>query len=276
MTMETNMTDIEVRAADVRRVVGAALADAGDRVEATAGAIRRLLEDAGHVADVLVTGTKGLRSIGLVNGVWSPSLHPATADTFVIREGATDDAILDLLSTPIARQVRACEDARRHGVPWRPVADQCALGHLHVDRTLLAILGGRGMKSMVDQLRAAIVSLHPAASVRYGGSGILSAFGNDVREVEEGNGAMRVLTLSTVARRDPWCHFDGTTLSLSGIDLPDTVLTVMAGRPIGDLIAINEDIDPRIVENASRSTPRGVSQIDFALVPDHVRLADVL
>lgn len=266
------MTDIEVRAADVRRVVGAALADAGDRVEATAGAIRAILEEAGHIAHVLVSGTRGFRSISLVNGVWSPSLHPASADKFLIQAGMSHDEVLDLVSAPIARQVRACEGARRHGVPWQPVSGE-HVDHLHIDRSLLAI-GVNGVRNMRDHLREAIVRLHPPASVRYDGSGILSRSGETVTEVETDDGVVRVLQLTTWARRDPWYPFDGETLSMPDMAVPDTVMALMAGRPLRDLATVHPALDDRIVTSMGRTSSGATPYVLVTLAPDRVRLAD--
>jgi hypothetical protein len=266
------MTDLDARTADVRRTVSAALDGAGDGVEAAAGAIRAILEEAGHVAHVLVSGTRGFRSIGLVSGVWSPSLHPASADKFMVQAGMSHDEVLDLVSTPIARQVRACEDARRHGVPWQPVSDE-HVDHLHVDRSLIAI-GVDGVRNMRDHLRQAIVRLHAPASVRYGGSGILSRSGEMVTEVEADDGVVRVLQLATWARRDPWFPFDGETLSMPDMAVPDTVMALMQGRPLRDLAVVHPALDDRIVTSMSRTSSGGPPYILVTLVPDRVRLAD--
>lgn len=268
------MTDLEARTADVRRTVAAALDGAGDGVEAAAGAIRAILEEAGHIAHVLVSGTRGFRSIGLVNGVWSPSLHPASADNFAIRAGMCYDEVLDLVSAPIARQVRACEDARRHGVPWQPVSGE-HVDHLHVDRSLLDI-GVNGVRNMRDHLREAIVRLHPPSSVRYGGSGILSRSGETVTEVETDDGVVRVLQLTTWARREPWFPFDGETLSMPDMIVPDTVMALMPGRPLRDLATVHPALDDRTVASVVRTNSGSTPYVLVTLVPDYVRLADAV
>lgn len=268
------MTDLATRIDDVRTRLHAAIEGAQDVVTALAAETRIMLQEADHIAEVAVMGAAGTRSIAFVNGIWSPSLHPISGKAMTLLPEMGSDFMIETIAGPIARQMRACEDARRMGIAWRNVREGTPIDHLHVDRFLLDAMGGDAA-SRRTRTRDIVLAIHPTATGGYDGHGFFSMGQLSVREVEDGTTTLRVLSTRIPIQQDRWCTFDGNMLDLPDDGLPDTVLDAMRGRPLGDLAAVHPLLDGRVVTDVHRMTPTSPRRLGIVLAPDRVRLADV-
>jgi hypothetical protein len=217
---------------------------------------------------------------------WAPSLHEADLQighrtTTALKDPAIGDELLEAFASAIGRQKRRAEAGLRHGIA-RPlpltlvkrrvggalVQPVIEMRHMHVDAALPVLAADNGLVDLPGVLREGVMRLLDA--------GDHSAEPHDGDDLVVGEADVIVWNAGTMAvgtrvalRSEPGrsIHYDGTTVSIQGRPLAETMLAGAAGRPLRDIVQLHPAIDARIVRNAQAETVRGVDVIHVALEP---------
>lgn len=229
---------------------------------------------------------------------WSPSLHgveieydltieaPASSDLTAnaappheTARAGIERAILDALEPGLAIQRARAERAALLGIPF-PVSsnlqDSRDLLHLHLDASQAAIVVERSMhhgQTPAEALRTFIAmplrELHRNAVDHRGGHRL----GSDAFDVLDHEGRSDVAFLTDLLSDPRFSHpgigaiMKGRSISITGLAVPDTLLTASEGRLLGDLIRLHPYLDGRRVEKVVTS-PDDAAGFVVHLVPD--------
>lgn len=180
----------------------------------------------------------------------------------------------------VSQNARAAEGMRICG-RIDPFQSQTAFGtdvqHLHVDRALVEMCRNTSRIAW-DRATHAVSTICTAVSALYDGGPRVATSSGFLEETPRADGglALRTVGFPVLLHHDGSINppvgvqkpsFDGAELVLPDAQLPDTVLSAIVGRPLGDLVRVHEEIDERIVTAATRGAD-GVARL--ALDPDLV------
>ena len=248
------------------------LATPGDPVPADVRAA--LHGDFGAIAGVAVHGVNILaRSPGklrfsvFVNG-WSPSLHAVDinylADVPVTDGGFALATARRQFSWAVREQRRRAQRALSMGRALPLPADRDPvtgmegphLSHLHMDRALppLAALDGDDLSGTIVD---AVKDLHANPDDSNGGHRLA----DEMTSVSEVDGHMvvgRLVPIDTVPGKP--CTFDGETLLIGGgADIPETVVALLPGRRVSDVMEVHPTLDVRTIVEAGWDDHGGIA-----------------
>lgn len=209
---------------------------------------------------------------------WSPSLHRISVQAIQplpqedMDEEAIADQILVQLRDVFERQRRRAGDAARlgHGSPL----PNGAISHLEIDRAMIPLAQDYGT-DLMGAMRNAVGTLHRNEQLHRGGA-LLRQPGAMVGEVLRDEGNLRFVAPSIKIRaagsRRAAVHH-GHLVAIYAEHLPETALSALIGRPIGNLVSLHPSLDDRPVRRAenrgTRERPMIELGIDQHLEPVH-------
>lgn len=208
---------------------------------------------------------------------WSPSLHAYDFDMEVNSPFQVDDKRLHRI--PPASLDRAIDLQRRRleaGVALGlhrplPVPFTAFAGvetrHMHVDRTLVDLIGSMG-GDFISDIAEAMANLHRSDDTFHCGD-MLKDGDAWVRETD---GLRLCGTIVGIHDQPPgrWITFDGRTLSIGGAQIAETAATMLTGRPLRDLVEVHPVLDGVTIRCVETLWEDGHPELGITLEPDHI------
>lgn len=230
------------------------VADRNEGVSLVEAALARRMSCTGMSPDTIRTLTAGttLEDIADDDG------HAVMADCEADMEGLLTEAMAPLMATQ--RILSAHAGTVGVTAPMEP-CPRMPLDHLRIDADVLeAWLASRPAMSIVRDIRATMMD-------RLSMDNWHKAIDDlSVEMVDDGP----MIVHRAMISRTPECVFDGRTMEIDQ-DLPDTILEMVVGRALGELVATGHaGIDDRMI-NGIEDTSRGY---EIAVTPRPVRIGD--
>ncbi len=182
---------------------------------------------AGPVTALGIPGRVPVYDISIV--AWGPTLHE-THMTWQI-SGRSDQELIDALNPHLDLQHARRGIARRLGLSDERQPPLTAMDHVAVDRVALSM-----MRDPRQTIRTALASI--ATGYPYKSGRII----NNVTLRARDAGVDPPHPRLAIALKSAFSIFDGETLSFKA-DLPEAVMAVAVGRPIGDLVALDPGLE---------------------------------
>jgi hypothetical protein len=232
--------------------------------------------------DILKSQTPGPPHYAATFTGWSPSLHKV--EYLLHAHCGTDpgdpefaEDLAASFTAVLGEQRRRLADGMAIGLiapmeTWSEGADEIETGELMVDAALVSIMRDKGLDAH-DELLEVLDSVHRQDALHEGGA-LLEGQRGVVAETPQGRVIGMALDLGPLDSRHT-VTFDGLTLEITGLDLPATALTVLAGKPLRSLIEVHPLLDGRMVFGAERIGDDRGPGVRIALEFDLVRLSSL-
>jgi len=192
--------------------------------------------------------TRPLRTVSFEFKGWSPSLHDIKVQGLAatMATGALVDMKAKVALAIGIQRRRSLHAAKlKRKLPYA-TSSNMAVDHLRVDSGLLRIAQGNGT-ALRPTLRSMMGDLHNFT--RYVGSDRLENDKVAVVDVDANEGPVSIALPRL--RISPETTFDGESIHIAHAGLPETALTALVGRCVGDVASVHPDVDGRTIIHAS-------------------------
>lgn len=231
-----------------------------------------------HLTEARLAGTD-MSDVVIEFSGWSPSLHrldhrltvhPAADVEEADYAGSVIDAATGILQRQTMRHRAGMEFGLSYPLPANSdFKDPPETRHLTVD-SALPLFSPAGDADLVEELQEAIGLMHQRVCEEDGDA----LFASNAYALHCGLGH---LVGANVEREATGCRmvYNGMSLDIYGPSVPETAITQLAGRPLGDLMLIHPAIDGRIVRTAESGDAGQSPRLKVTLVPDAVPFTSI-
>lgn len=195
---------------------------------------------------------------------WGPTLHAATMEwkSVCMEPGADEQAAA--FSRHLAIQMQRYRASRHLGFDEHRPRDAGLIGHMIADRAIMAL--SPRLPEVVEREIARLETLDINGLANFHNRGSLTL-------MEGTSDDARPRALLNVSM--PWGSYDGATLKIK-TTIPDTVIAVIAGRKVGDVLERGDLLDPAMLPVLDRTIVAAYSTgtaLALKTEPDWVALA---